>query len=86
VAICFILRKFGIFYVHLLHYPHFGILYKSKSGSPGFEAGKKFFRASVSAADACLSSQEQEVELTNSFWPPTLNWEMFWKQVSKIFF
>jgi hypothetical protein len=37
VAICFILWQFVIFFVHLLHYPHFGILYQEKSGNPAFE-------------------------------------------------
>jgi hypothetical protein len=35
VAICFILRHFGILCVRLLHFRHFGILYQYKSGSPG---------------------------------------------------
>jgi hypothetical protein len=43
MAICSILRTFGIFYnqmvctfcVHLVHFSGFGIMYQEKSGNPG---------------------------------------------------
>jgi hypothetical protein len=33
--------KFGIFYGHLLHYSHFGIMYRKKSGNPATEQGSR---------------------------------------------
>jgi hypothetical protein len=43
VAICYILRNFGIFCGHFLYYPNFGILYQEKSGNPGIESNKRHF-------------------------------------------